>query len=377
MTLNIKKNITTINQWHDRSGYKIKGIVMHSMAGTQRGTISWFRNPQSKVSAHYCISDTGDVVLTVEEKSAAWHAGQVTVNKDKAPTLLQDNWGINPNLITLGIEMEDKGNRNHKYTPEQYSAAVILVADICQRYDIPMDRGHVFMHRESDPINKSDPLGQWDHEQFIKDVVTYGEKGGVKETEEKLYPYRTKVKVLDWVDILYVRSGASKIYPLAGSKKLKRNNEVEVVGFVKGERLEYNEINTQFWWKSAKGNYFWAGGTNIIPNLDDFLEKKDNNLKENIMKEQLQENFNALATRQDELVKELENVRKEMASIQAEINTVVEEPVAEEPAVEEPVVEEVAEIVEPTTETPNAELVEQVKTISSVLEELKGKLGLK
>ena len=95
------------------------------------------------------------------------------------------------------------------------------------------------------------------------------------------------------------------------------------------------------------------------------------------MKEQLQENFNALATRQDELVKELENVRKEMASIQAEINTVVEEPVVEEPAVEEPVVEEVAEIVEPTTETPNAELVEQVKTISSVLEELKGKLGLK
>jgi len=91
------------------------------------------------------------------------------------------------------------------------------------------------------------------------------------------------------------------------------------------------------------------------------------------MKEQLQENFNALATRQDELVKELENVRKEMASIQAEINTVVEEPV-----VEEPVVEEVAEIVEPTVEeTPSAELVEQVKTISSVLEELKGKLGLK
>jgi len=376
--INIRKNITTINQWHDRAGYEVKGIVMHSMAGTQRGTIAWFMNPKSKVSAHYCISDTGDVVLTVSEKAAAWHAGQVTANRDKAPALIRDNWGINPNLITIGIELEDKNNRNHKYTDAQYSAAVILVADICERYNIPMDRGHVFMHRESDPVNKSDPLGQWDHEKFINDVKTYGKKGGVKETETKLYPYRSKVKVANWVDALFVRSGASKIYPLAGSKKLKRNNEVEVVGFVKGERLEYNEISTQFWWKSAKGNYFWAGGTNTIPNLDDFLSEKDT--KEKNMKEQLQENFNALATRQDELVKELENVRKEMASIQTEINAVVEEPVVEE-VVEEPAVQEavetVAEVAEPAAEVIDEQLVEKVNSIASVLEELKNKLGMK
>ena len=377
--LNIKRNITTINQWHDRSGYKIKGIVMHSMAGTQRGTIAWFNNPQAKVSAHYCISETGDTVLTVEEKAAAWHAGQVTVNKDKAPTLLKDNWGINPNLITIGIEMEDKNNRNHKYSDAQYSAAVILVADICKRYNIPMDRGHVFMHRESDPVNKKDPLGQWNHDKFIEDVVTYGEKGGVADTEEKLYPYRTKVKVLDFVDVLYVRAGPSKIYPLAGSKKLTRNNEVEVVGFVKGERLEYNEINTQFWWKSAKGNYFWAGGSDKIPNLDDFLLSKDNNLKENNMKEQLQANFDALATRQNELVSELENVRGEMAKIQNEINSVVEEPVEEvaPETVTEVVDTVVAETIEEETPAVDEELKKQVNSIASVLEELKNKLGMK
>jgi len=168
--MDIKKNITTINQWHDRSGFNIKGIVMHSMAGSQNGSIQWFKNKNSKVSAHYCVGQDGDVVLTVEENSAAWHAGNVTANKDQAPKLLKDNWGINPNLITIGIEMEDKGKRNWEYPENQYSACVILVADICRRYNIPMDRDHVVMHREIDPFNKKDPLGNWNQDKFVEDA---------------------------------------------------------------------------------------------------------------------------------------------------------------------------------------------------------------
>lgn len=361
--LNIRKNITTINQWHDRSGFDIKGIVMHSMAGTQRGTIAWFMNPKALVSAHYCISETGDVVLTVEEKSAAWHAGQVTVTKDKAPTLLQNNWGINPNLITIGIEMEDKNNKRYKYTDAQYSAAVILVADICNRYNIPMDRGHVFMHKESDPVNKQDPLGLWDHEKFLKDVKIYGKKGGVKDTEERLYPHKTKVTVSNHIDVLYVRSGPSKIYPLAGSKKLRKNNEVEVIGFVIGEKLEYNNISTNFWWKSTKGNYFWSGGTNTIPKLENYVDITE---KDIIMKQELINNFNALAVRQDELVAQLEGVRAEMSRIQEEINNI-------EPEIEEVVNETTEQLITPE----NNELVEKVNTIANVLEELKNRLGIK
>lgn len=381
MELDIKKNITTINQWHDRSGFNIKGIVLHSMAGTQRGTIAWFSNPKAKASAHYCVADTGDVVLTVEEKAVAWHAGNVTVDKEKAPTLLKDNWGVNPNLITIGIEMEDKNSRSWKYPEKQYSACVILVADICRRYDIPMDRGHIFMHRESDPVNKSDPIGKWDHDKFIIDVVNYGMKGGVKDNEEMLYPYHSKVKVLDFVDVLYVREGASKIYPLAGTKKLYKGNEVEVVGFVKGELIEYGDISTSFWWKSTKGNYFWAGGTSLIP--DSLPGVMSINLKDKNMKEELQKNFDAFAVRQEELVLALEGVRAEMARLQEEINkpeeVVVEEisEVVEEPIVEEAeVVETLAEeaVVEPVEE--NVEVKEQVKVMAKLLEDIKAKLGL-
>ena len=386
--MDIKQNITTINQWHDRNGFKVKGIVLHSMAGTQRGTIAWFKNPDSTVSAHYCIASDGEVVLTVEEKSAAWHAGNVTVEKSKAPKLILDNWGVNPNMITIGIEMEDKNKRNWEYPQTQYVAAVMLVTDICRRYDIPIDRGHIIMHKEIDPINKSDPIGKWDQDKFIEDVLNYGQKGGVKDTEENLYPFRTKVKILDWVDVLNVREGASRIYPLSGSKSLTRNNEVEVVGFVKGERIVYGDISTQFWWKSTKGNYFWSGATDLVPNLDNFpySMQKGINLGENNMQE-LQANYDALAVRENELVEELTGVRAEKARIQEEMNKPVEEapveetvteevPATEEAPVEEESVESLAESVEEEVPVVEEEVKEQVKVAFSLLEEIKAKLGL-
>lgn len=389
MELDIKKNITTINQWTERFDFKIKGIVLHSMVGTQRGTVAWFKNPKAKVSAHYCVGADGEIVLTVEEKSAAWHAGNVTTQKDKAPKILVENWGVNPNMITIGIEMEDKKDKNWAYPQKQYSACVLLVSDICRRYNIPMDRGHVFMHKESDPVNKSDPIGKWEHDKFMEDVRIYGEKGGVKDNEEKLYPYRTVVKILDWVDTLYVREGAAKIYPLSGTKTLKRGNEVEVVGFVKGERIVYGDISTQFWWKSTKGNYFWAGATSLVPTLDNFPNgmNKVINFEGNKNMEELKANFDALAVRQEELVTELEGVRGEMARIQEEINAPVEEVVVEEPLVEEVVEELLAEMEEAveevesiTEEAPESEEVvevkEQVKVMSKLLEDIKAKLGL-
>ena len=35
----IKQDITTINQWPTRYGFAVKGIVIHSMWGTYKGSI--------------------------------------------------------------------------------------------------------------------------------------------------------------------------------------------------------------------------------------------------------------------------------------------------------------------------------------------------
>src|SRR3546814_15378716 len=37
--------------------------------------IEWMANPASKVSAHYCVTEDGQVVKMVDEDKRDWHAG--------------------------------------------------------------------------------------------------------------------------------------------------------------------------------------------------------------------------------------------------------------------------------------------------------------
>ncbi|MBI5646901.1 MAG: S8 family serine peptidase [Ignavibacteriae bacterium] len=147
-----------------RSGYRPEAVVIHIMAGTLPGTDAWFRNPQSKVSAHYGIGRTGTVHRYVQEADTAWHAGRV-----HGPT-----WGglhpapgggyVNPNFYTIGIEHE--GSADSEWTDAMYEASAALVADICTRWNIPVDRAHIIGHREIYSV-KSCPGTKVDLERLI------------------------------------------------------------------------------------------------------------------------------------------------------------------------------------------------------------------
>jgi N-acetylmuramoyl-L-alanine amidase len=56
-------------------------IVLHYTAGiTTESAVQWFMMPESKVSAHYIIGRTGDVVQMVLNTDIAWHAGVWDIN---------------------------------------------------------------------------------------------------------------------------------------------------------------------------------------------------------------------------------------------------------------------------------------------------------
>jgi len=384
----IRRKIININRWVGRDGHKIQGIVMHSMFGYYSGTLTWFSNPVARVSAHYNISKEGEICMTVEERDTAWHAGNVTIDKEEAPEFIRDNWGINPNLISIGIEMEDEKNWEYRYTKEQYLAAIELVADICNRYDLEPSRGTIVMHKEIDPINKSDPIGYWVHDKFVDDVKFLIEKGGVKTKE--FYPFRNIVTVKKDIDILYVRSGPSTLFDLSGSKELTGGNTFTVTGFVRGERLSYGSTNTQFWWESSLGNYVWAGGTTLLPTLDDFPEKmqvKADESRKPIMNE-LEQTIHDLEVRIGEIdtllarkAEEKESVLKEIEKLKA---TAEAEVVTEEPAVEEVVEiaeEEPVEVEVETPAIPEEEVAEEPKAsrveIIEAVKNLLAKYGVK
>lgn len=152
--MTIKKDLTTVN-FTSKTSREIKGIILHSMWGTQAGSIAWFKNPDAKASAHYCISKNGVIVQCVEDKDIAWHAG---VFDEPIADWLKPN----PNYMTIGIELEDEKKADWIYTNKQIEALKWLVDRLCAMYDIPQDSSHILLHKNLNPSRRSDPVGNFD-----------------------------------------------------------------------------------------------------------------------------------------------------------------------------------------------------------------------
>jgi N-acetyl-anhydromuramyl-L-alanine amidase AmpD len=103
---------------------EIRSIVIHCTAGSFAGAVSWFQNPNSKVSSHYVISPSGRVVQMVRDEDTAWHAGVKT----------NDNFPGNPNDYTIGIEFAALADE--EWTEEQYNAGGKLIAKLRKKHPV-------------------------------------------------------------------------------------------------------------------------------------------------------------------------------------------------------------------------------------------------
>jgi hypothetical protein len=156
-------NYSTANRAHD---YPVDMIVIHDTEGSYGSAIQEFQNPATQASAHYVVSDLGQITQMVAEKDIAWHAG---------------NWDYNTRSI--GIEHEGFASGPSWYTTAMYQASAHLAASICSRWGVPMDRNHVIGHYEvPDPNNPglyggsghhTDPGVNWDWYTYIGLAQTY------------------------------------------------------------------------------------------------------------------------------------------------------------------------------------------------------------
>jgi N-acetyl-anhydromuramyl-L-alanine amidase AmpD len=123
----------------------ISHIVLHVMDGTLAGTDAWFSNPASQVSAHYGIGRKGELRRYVREEDEAWHAGRI-LNPSVRLRTGPAGAPLNPNAYTIGIELE--GWAREEPTLAQYYTLALLLQDISRRRAVPLDAGHVWLHRE-------------------------------------------------------------------------------------------------------------------------------------------------------------------------------------------------------------------------------------
>ena len=102
--------------WEPRTK-EVSAVVIHYTEGSYAGAISWFKNCDAQVSAHYVIrSVDGQVTQMVLEKDKAWHARTA-------------------NGYTIGIEHEAYGNVWEFFTEAMYQSSANLVRSICSRYE--------------------------------------------------------------------------------------------------------------------------------------------------------------------------------------------------------------------------------------------------
>jgi glycosyltransferase involved in cell wall biosynthesis len=128
-----------------RGGEKPLAVVVHTADGSFHGTLAWFADPASGVSAHYLIGLDGRLAQFVDEEDTARHAGNVL----RPTARLAERLGSDPNPLTIGIEFEDGGDPLGVERPDaQYARGATLIAELAARWGIPLDRDHVIGHRE-------------------------------------------------------------------------------------------------------------------------------------------------------------------------------------------------------------------------------------
>lgn len=144
--------------FNSRNGTTIDRVIIHTTEGAYAGTLSWFRNTASNVSAHYVVrSSDGDVTHMVADADRAWHIG-------------------NCNSRAIGIEHEAISAQPQWFTEAMYQSSANLTRWECDTRSIPKDRTHIIGHSEANAscgTNHSDPGRYWDWTKYMR-MVTGG-----------------------------------------------------------------------------------------------------------------------------------------------------------------------------------------------------------
>lgn len=114
-----------------RSNTTIDRIVIHWADGDLASTDQVFQDTIRDTSAHYGIEDN-TIHQYVEEANTAYHSGE---------------W--NMNLRSIGIEHSAQPGRDA--SEATYETSAQLIAGICSRYGIPLDREHIIKHNQVVP----------------------------------------------------------------------------------------------------------------------------------------------------------------------------------------------------------------------------------
>lgn len=111
----------------DSNRVKIDTIFIHWIVGNLASADAVFKKPGG-TSAHYAVEDE-NVHQYVKEDKVAYHAGVYSWNQ-------------------RSIGIEHSADPNRPASDKTYAISAKLIAEICKRHGIPLDRQHIKGHKE-------------------------------------------------------------------------------------------------------------------------------------------------------------------------------------------------------------------------------------
>ena len=130
-----------------RDARKIKFIILH-YTGMQKekNAIKRLTDANSKVSCHYLITSSGEIINLVPDLYISWHAGKSTWKKIKSL-----------NSSSLGVEISNPGHENGycNFKKKQIKSIIILISSLKKKYKIKNQ--NILGHSDIAPDRKKDP----------------------------------------------------------------------------------------------------------------------------------------------------------------------------------------------------------------------------
>lgn len=124
---------------------KKTAVVFHGTLGSYQGSIEWLCNPKAVASAHVVVSKEGEGTELVLPNTRAWHAGRVSNPIPRAKAFFN---GVNPNNVTLGIELVHyEGETADDITDAQIAFCKEYIKK-CQAQGFLVENPEGFVHSE-------------------------------------------------------------------------------------------------------------------------------------------------------------------------------------------------------------------------------------
>lgn len=197
----------------------IDRVVLHWFGiGNLLSADNRFQSPTGYASAHYGISDD-TVYQWVKESEVAWHAGDFPMNQR-----------------SIGIEHDTTTTKNA--TEKTYETAGKLLAEICTRHNIPLDREHIIKHSEIKAtqcpgtldVDRIIALAKGGNMSLTQDIETeVEEKFRLKEIDRYSKYWTYEELIADWVKLYKENKFNSEEMEKYKKEALTLRSEIETI----------------------------------------------------------------------------------------------------------------------------------------------------